>query len=75
MDALRARFPHILVLSYAPAGAVADRGDYRSRVAGRDDLSVATEFVRHVRNTPATDAEVALLRAAFAAVPGPEEDC
>jgi DNA repair protein SbcD/Mre11 len=75
MDALRARFPHILVLSYAPAGAVADRGDYRSRVAGRDDLSVAAEFVRHVRNTPATDAEVALLRAAFAAVPGPEEDC
>jgi exonuclease SbcD len=75
MDALRARFPHILVLSYAPSGGPADNRDYRSRVAGRDDLSIATEFVQHVRNTPATSGELGLLRDAFAAVPGPEEDC
>jgi len=75
MDALRARFPHVLVLAYAPAGAGPDARDYRSRVAGRDDLSVATEFVQHVRNTPATSGERALLRDAFAAVPGPGDDC
>jgi exonuclease SbcD len=75
MDALRARFPHVLHLEYMPSGGVADKRDYRSRVAGRDDLSIATEFVQHVRNTPATGGELALLRAAFAAAPGPEEDC
>jgi DNA repair protein SbcD/Mre11 len=75
MDALRARFPHVLHLEYAPSGGVADTRDYRSRVAGRDDLSIAGEFVQHVRNTPATSGELALLRDAFAAVPGPEEDC
>jgi len=72
---LRARFPHVLHLEYVPSGGVADKRDYRSRVAGRDDLSIATEFVQHVRNTPATGGELALLRAAFAAAPGPEEDC
>ena len=75
MDALRGRFPHVLHLEYAPPGGVADTRDYRSRVAGRDDLSIAGEFVQHVRNTPATSGELALLRDAFAAVPGPEEDC
>jgi DNA repair protein SbcD/Mre11 len=75
MDALRARFPHVLHLEYAPAGAGSDGRDYRSRVAGRDDLSIASEFVRHVRNTPATDTEVALLRSAFSTVPAPGEDC
>jgi hypothetical protein len=49
--------------------------DYRSRVAGRDDLAIASEFVQHVRNTPATEAEVALLRCAFSSVPSPGEDC
>jgi exonuclease SbcD len=75
MDALRGRFPHVLHLEYVPSGGVADPRDYRSRVSGRDDLSIAGEFVQHVRNTPATGGELALLRAAFAAVPGPEEDC
>jgi DNA repair protein SbcD/Mre11 len=75
MDALRARFPWVLHLDYAPSGGVADARDYRSRMAGRDDLSIATEFVQHVRNTPATDAEVALLRDAFSSVPSPGDDC
>jgi DNA repair protein SbcD/Mre11 len=75
MDTLRDRFPHILVLSYAPAGGPADGRDYRSRVAGRDDLSIAAEFVQHVRNAPATPGELTLLRSAFSSVSSPGEDC
>jgi exonuclease SbcD len=74
MDALRTRFPHILVLAYAPAGVLPDDRDYRARVAGRDDLSIGAEFVRHVRNAPVTDGERTLLAEAFAAV-SPDEDC
>jgi len=68
MDALRARFPHVLVLSYQPDGVAEDGRDYRARVAGRDDLGIAAEFVRHVRGTPATIAEEKLLAEAFGAV-------
>jgi DNA repair protein SbcD/Mre11 len=75
MDALRTRFPHILVLSYEPAGLVPDGRDYRAKVAGRDDLSIAAEFVQHVRHAPPTDGELELLRSAFAAVRGPGDDC
>jgi DNA repair protein SbcD/Mre11 len=50
MDALRARFPHVL-----------------ARIAGRDDESIAAEFVQHVRNTPATEGERRLLAGAFQA--------
>jgi exonuclease SbcD len=67
MDALRMRFPHILVLSHEPAGVVPDARDYRSRVAGRDDLGIAAEFVRHVRGAEATAGELALLASAFGA--------
>jgi DNA repair protein SbcD/Mre11 len=74
MDALRARFPHILVLTFEPDGAVADDRGYRARVAGRDDLAIAAEFVRHVRNEPATDAEKQLLQEAFEAVRTAEAD-
>jgi exonuclease SbcD len=68
MDKLRSRFPHVLVLAFEPAGAVADERGYRARIAGRDDLSVAAEFVQHVRNAPPSAAETELLRAAFEAV-------
>jgi len=40
---------------------------YGQKVKGRDDLTVAAEFVRHVRNTDATGAERELLAAAFTA--------
>ena len=43
-----------------------ERG-YGQKVKGRDDLTVAAEFVRHVRNTDATDPERELLEAAFTA--------
>ena len=68
MDALRARFPHILVLTFEPEGVLPDQRGYRARTAGRDDLSIAAEFVRHVSNASPTAAEEHLLASAFAAV-------
>ena len=67
MDRLRARFPHILTLEFKPEGVTADRRSYGQKVRGRDDLVVAAEFVRHVRNTDASEPERALLADAFAA--------
>jgi exonuclease SbcD len=54
MARLRTRFPHVLVLDWQPAGAVADERTYGARVAGRDDLAVVAEFVRHVRTGGST---------------------
>jgi exonuclease SbcD len=68
MDALRARFPHILVLTFEPEGAAPDPHSYQSRVAGRDDQAIAEGFVQHVRNAPPTEGERRLLGAAFEAV-------
>jgi len=68
MDALRARFAHVLVLAFEPEGVRPDERGYRARIAGRDDLSVAAEFVKHVRNEPASDSERQLLAGAFEAV-------
>ena len=68
MDKLRSRFPHVLVLAFEPEGVLPDERGYRARVAGRDDLSVAAEFVSHVRHAPPSPAERKLLRAAFEAV-------
>ena len=65
MDQLRRRFPHVLVLAFEPEGRDAGAASYRSRVAGRDDLAVAAEFVGHVRNSPVTEGERRLLAAAF----------
>jgi DNA repair protein SbcD/Mre11 len=68
MDALRARFPHVLVLAFEPEGAVPDGRGYRARTAGRDDEAIAAEFVRHVSNASPTAGEKQLLASAFAAV-------
>jgi exonuclease SbcD len=68
MDALRTRFPHVLVLTFEPEGVRPDARCYRARVAGRDDRAIAEEFVQHVRNAPATDGERRLLADAFEAV-------
>ena len=67
MDRLRRRFPHVLTLDFKPEGVTPDQRSYRERVKGRDDLTVAGEFVRHVRNTEATQPERQLLETAFAA--------
>jgi len=68
MERLRRRFPHILTLEFKPEGARADQRSYRERVSGRDDLAVAAEFVRHVRNSDPSGGERELLGAAFTAV-------
>jgi len=70
MERLRQRFPHVLTLAFEPEGAVQDERSYRARVAGRDDLTVAAEFVKHVRNTDPTPGERELLTVAFTAVAG-----
>jgi exonuclease SbcD len=67
MDKLRARFPHILTLEFKPEGVTPDQRSYGQKVRGRDDLTVASEFVRHVRSTEASRPELELLEAAFAA--------
>ncbi|MBA2769101.1 MAG: exonuclease SbcCD subunit D [Sporichthyaceae bacterium] len=68
MERLRARFPHILVLTFAPSGADRDRlGSYAARLRGRSDRQVASDFVEHVRG-PADDSELRLLGAAFESV-------
>ena len=74
MDALRARFRHVLVLAHEPGGAVPDGRGYRARTAGRDDLSIAAEFVRHVSSSPPTAGEERLLAQAFEAVRSDEAD-
>ena len=73
MDRLRARFPHVLTLEFKPEGVTASSQSYGERIKGKDDLGVAAEFIRHVRNTGPTEGERDLLRAAFAAASGGEE--
>ena len=66
MRRLQQRFPHALRLDWQPAGGAPDDGrTYGQRVAGRDDAAVAAEFVQHVRGTPPSAAEQALLAAAL----------
>jgi len=52
---------------------VPDQRGYRARTAGRDDLSIAAEFVRHVSHAPPTAGEERLLRSAFEAVRADDE--
>ena len=54
-------------MAATPSGVTRDQRSYRERVKGRDDLTVAAEFVRHVRNTEATRLEQELLAEAFTA--------
>lgn len=68
MDRLRRRFPHVLTLAFEPEGVVPGEQTYAERLRGKDDLAVAAEFLRHVRNAGPTDAERDLLAEAFAAV-------
>jgi DNA repair protein SbcD/Mre11 len=69
MERLRQRFPHTLVLEFAPDGAMESaESSYAGRIAGRSDLDIALGFVDHVRQRPPSDDEQALLATAFAAV-------
>jgi exonuclease SbcD len=62
MTRLQRRFPHAVHLEWRPAVSTdgADRS-YRERVAGRDPVEIASEFVAHVRGSSVTPGEVALL--------------
>jgi exonuclease SbcD len=65
MERLRHRFPHVLVLGFAPeTGSDGPVASYAERMRGRTDLEVTTDFVAHVRG-PAEPAEVALLAEAL----------
>jgi len=68
MERLRARFPHVLVLAFAPEGLDPEAAtSYATRLRGRTDLQVTTDFVEHVRG-PVEPAEQALLQDALAGV-------
>lgn len=60
MSRLRSRFPHTLVLGFEPEGVERADPSYVTRLRGRSDLEVATDFVAHVRSD-ADGAEQALL--------------
>jgi exonuclease SbcD len=75
MDRLRVRFPHVLTLEFRPEGVTQDGRRYGEKVAGKDDLAIAAEFVAHVRNTPPTPAERQLIAAAFEAARGEVRLC
>jgi DNA repair protein SbcD/Mre11 len=74
MERLRARFPHALVLAFAPGGdQVPSLGAEPSR--GRSDHQVALDFVAAMRGAPAADDESALmLKACDACTEDPETD-
>ncbi|MGI8524081.1 MAG: exonuclease SbcCD subunit D, partial [Nocardioides sp.] len=61
MERLRARFPHVVALEFAPAGGEAARSP-TSRPRGRTDHEITLEFVDTMRGAPASAAEAALLR-------------
>ncbi|MEJ7704850.1 MAG: SMC family ATPase [Geodermatophilaceae bacterium] len=66
MRRLRGRFSHCVHLDWAPTMENKRTGSYGERISGRNDLGIVTDFVQHVRTTPATRAEVDLLSAALA---------
>jgi exonuclease SbcD len=64
MERLRARFPHTLMLGFAPDGELPVRGRVMPRVDGRSDLDIALGFVAEVRDLEATTEEELLLQLA-----------
>ncbi len=67
MRQLRGRFGHCVHLEWIGGAVVDDGRSYQQRLAGRADLEVAEEFVRHVRGTATGPVERDLLRRALAA--------
>jgi exonuclease SbcD len=63
MERLRRRFPHALVLGFAPAHDAGSAVPV-ARTRGRSDHEIALDFVADLRGAPATEAEAALLRTA-----------
>ena len=67
MERLSARFPHVLVLTHEPAGALRDELTYAARLRHRSDQEIGEAFVAHVRGTAATPGEQRLLQQALEA--------
>jgi exonuclease SbcD len=69
MDRLRRRFPHAVLLQFAPDGAAgAAVGPYAERLRDLDDGAIAASFLTDVRGGHApTDAELDLVHDALAA--------
>ncbi|MFJ2706290.1 exonuclease SbcCD subunit D [Streptomyces sp. NPDC087428] len=67
MARLAERFPHTLSLAFEPERAPEDpRSSYAERLRGRDDQSIAEDFVAHVRGGYGIDEpERTVLRGAF----------
>jgi DNA repair protein SbcD/Mre11 len=63
MERLRRRFPHTLVLLFAPRTALGS-GVPLAETRGRSDHEIALDFVREMRGGPASEAESALLQSA-----------
>jgi exonuclease SbcD len=66
MERLRRRFPHALVLGFEPTHPVGPATP-AVRDRGRDDHTIALDFVSDLRGAPATPAETRLLREAVEA--------
>ncbi len=74
MERLRARFPHALVLSFAPAGEPVP-SVVAAAARGRSDHQVTLDFVDAMRGAPAADDESALLlQACDACADDPDAD-
>jgi exonuclease SbcD len=65
MDRLRERFPHALLLEFAPEGGAERARSVTSPVADRSEREVIGDFVEWARGTPATPEEEALVNAAI----------
>lgn len=65
MERLQTRFPHALSVQFRPVGGGPETSP--SPTTGRSDHEIALDFLAHVRQTPADDAESALLREAVEA--------
>ena len=63
MERLRRRFPHALVLAFAPANPEPHALPV-ARTHGRSDHAIALDFVAELRGVPATEAESRLLQRA-----------
>lgn len=64
MDRLRERFPHTLVLEFAPEGGSPDTRPVTTPVADRSERQVVGDFIAWARGTPATPEEEALVNTA-----------
>ncbi|KIH96873.1 exonuclease SbcD [Streptomonospora alba] len=75
MDRLRERFPHTLVLDFAPEDRQdGDGGTWRQRTADRSESELVLDFVDWARGAPPTEDERELVASAFEDIRRQEAD-